>query len=174
MLSEQSRTVPTETRTETAGDLDAAAVKAPVWWKRLRQIVTGWTHGRDPSSPAHVRVQIEEAIAAADEIKPGPNVGVVRTAFETWDKRNEIFLDRAFEKHGFLDISPKDDYASALGLTYPLGPALLTEAVVREVNEETRLLVERIGPLGRSPGWGLAPHCSAGPAIRAVIGPSSR
>ena len=51
---------------------------------------------------------------------------------------------------------------------------LLTEAVVREVNEETGLLVERIGPLGRSPGWGLAPHCSAGPAIRAVIGPSSR
>ena len=48
------------------------------------------------------------------------------------------------------------------------------EAVVREVNEETGLLVERIGPLGRSPGWGLAPHCSAGPAIRAVIGPSSR
>ncbi|WP_084678707.1 NUDIX hydrolase [Actinopolymorpha alba] len=51
---------------------------------------------------------------------------------------------------------------------------LLTEAVVREVNEETGLLVERIGPLGRSLGWGLAPHCSAGPAIRAVIGPSSR
>ena len=51
---------------------------------------------------------------------------------------------------------------------------LLTEAVVREVKEETGLLVERIGPLGRSPGWGLAPHCSAGPAIRAVIGPSSR
>ncbi len=51
---------------------------------------------------------------------------------------------------------------------------LLTEAVVREVNEETGLLVERIGPLGRPPGWGLAPHCSAGPAIRAVIGPSSR
>jgi hypothetical protein len=51
---------------------------------------------------------------------------------------------------------------------------LLTEAVVREVNEESGLLVERIGPLGRSPGWGLAPHCSAGPAIRAVIGPSSR
>ena len=51
---------------------------------------------------------------------------------------------------------------------------LLTEAVVREVNEETGLLVERTGPLGRSPGWGLAPHCSAGPAIRAVIGPSSR
>jgi hypothetical protein len=51
---------------------------------------------------------------------------------------------------------------------------IMTEAVVREVNEETGLLVERIGPLGRSPGWGLAPHCSAGPAIRAVIGPSSR
>ena len=51
---------------------------------------------------------------------------------------------------------------------------LLTEAVVREVNEETGLLVERIDPLGRSPDWGLAPHCSAGPAIRAVIGPSSR
>lgn len=34
--------------------------------------------------------------------------------------------------------------------------------------------VERTGPLGRSPGWGLVAHCSAGPAIRAVIGPSSR
>lgn len=43
-----------------------------------------------------------------------------------------------------------------------------------EVNEETGLLVERIGPPGRSPGRGLAPHCSAGPASRAVIGPSSR
>ena len=49
---------------------------------------------------------------------------------------------------------------------------LPTEAVVREVNE-AGLLVEGTGPLGRSPGWGLAPHCSAGPAIRAVIGPSS-
>ena len=39
---------------------------------------------------------------------------------------------------------------------------LLTEVVVREVNDETGLLVERIGPLGRSPGWGLAPHFSAG------------
>jgi hypothetical protein len=48
------------------------------------------------------------------------------------------------------------------------------EAVAREVNEETGLLVERIGPPGRSPGRGLAPHCSAGPASRAVIGPSSR
>lgn len=48
------------------------------------------------------------------------------------------------------------------------------EAVVREVNEETGLLAERTGHLGRSPGWGLAPHCPAGPAIRAVIGPSSR
>lgn len=51
---------------------------------------------------------------------------------------------------------------------------LLTKAVVREVNEETGLLAERTGHLGRSPGWGLAPHCPAGPAIRAVIGPSSR
>lgn len=51
---------------------------------------------------------------------------------------------------------------------------LLTEAVVRDVDEGTGLLVGRAGPLRGSPGQDTVLPCSAGPAIRTVIGSSSR
>jgi predicted nucleotide-binding protein len=81
---------------------------------------------------AQVRSQLEEAVESAREIAgAGQEVSVVRTAYETWDKRNEIFLERAFTKSGFLDSSPKDDYLNAIGLTYPFGPSL-AEDVAQE------------------------------------------
>jgi hypothetical protein len=64
--------------------------------------------------------------------------------------------------------------------TRGVGQSLMTvAAILRRAGRvllvrETRAGIQLWGaPLGRSPGWGLAPHCLAGPAIRAVIGPSS-
>jgi hypothetical protein len=91
MLSEQSRTVPTETRTETAGDVDAAAVKARIWWKFM---------------------------------------GLIYRAEVAW------------------------------------GQSVVTVAAILRRADRVLLVRETRAE--------IAPHCSAGPAIRAVIGPSSR
>lgn len=76
---------------------------------------------------ARVRQQLTEAIQASVGVGSGEDLRLLRTAFQTWDKRNEILLDRAFEKQGFLDLSPKDEYASAVGLCYPFGLELAGE-----------------------------------------------
>lgn len=94
---------------------------------------------------AQVRTQLEEAISSADGIAAvSQNDSIVRTAYETWDKRNEIVLERAFEKHGFLDTSPKDDYCSALGLTYPFGPALSEEVTTQGLLADIQVKVGRL------------------------------
>jgi hypothetical protein len=75
----------------------------------------------------------------------------VRTAFETWDKRNEIVLERAFEKTGWLDLTPKDEYASALGLTYPLGTEgaenVTIDGLLTEVDAKMARLQRLLGTL---------------------------
>src|SRR5829696_183734 len=53
---------------------------------------------------ATIRAQVREAIGAGIALKDdASDLPVVRTAFDTWDKRNEILLERAFEKTGWLD-----------------------------------------------------------------------
>lgn len=73
-----------------------------------------------------IRDQISEAIRTGEGLREaGGELAVVRSAYETWDKRNEIFLDRAFSSSGWLGPStPKDEYVSAVGLKYPFGPAI--------------------------------------------------
>lgn len=101
---------------------------------------------------AQIRSQVEEAIVAGQALKEGaPDLAVVRTAFGTWDKRNEIVLERAFEKTGWLDSTPKDEYASAFGLTYPLGPevaeAVTVEGLLSDVDVKLERLTRLLGTL---------------------------
>ena len=94
---------------------------------------------------AQVRTQIEEAVASAAKIESdGQDIAVVLSAYETWDKRNEILLERAFEKHGFLDTSPKDDYSSAIGLTYGFGPAFADDVTAEGLVSDVRVKVGRL------------------------------
>lgn len=78
------------------------------------------THLRVPADT--LRVQLEQAIAAASDIRaPDGDVKVFSSAYQTWDKRNEIMLEQAFTADGWLDSTPKSEYANAFGLQYPLG-----------------------------------------------------
>ena len=97
---------------------------------------------------AQIRGQVEEAIAAGEALNDGTrDLAVVRTAFGTWDKRNEIVLERAFEKTGWLDSTPKDEYVSAFGLTYPLGPEVAEEVTVEGLLSDVAVKIERLNRL---------------------------
>jgi hypothetical protein len=94
---------------------------------------------------AQIRSQVEEAIAAGQALNDDTDdLAVVRTAFGTWDKRNEIVLERAFEKAGWLDSTPKDEYASAFGLTYPLGPEVAEDVTVEGLLSDVDVKIERL------------------------------
>lgn len=78
------------------------------------------THLRVPADA--LRIQLEQAIAAASDIQaPDGDVKVFSSAYQTWDKRNEIMLEQAFTADGWLDSTPKSEYVNAFGLQYPLG-----------------------------------------------------
>lgn len=97
---------------------------------------------------SQIRDQVEEAISAGQALKEGArDLAVVRTAFGTWDKRNEIVLERAFEKGGWLDSTPKDEYASAFGLTYPLGPEVAEDVTVEGLISDVDAKIERLNRL---------------------------
>ena len=97
---------------------------------------------------SQIRSQVEEAIAAGQALHGGMrDLAVVRTAFGTWDKRNEIVLERAFEKTGWLDSTPKDEYASAFGLTYPLGPEIAEDVTVEGLLSDVDVKIERLNRL---------------------------
>lgn len=94
---------------------------------------------------SQIRKQVEEAIDAGQALRGGTrDLALVRTAFETWDKRNGILLDRAFEKSGWLDSTPKDEYLSGFGLTYPLGPEVADDVTVEGLLVDLDVKVERL------------------------------
>lgn len=97
---------------------------------------------------SQIRAQVQEAIDAGLAIVEGSDdLAVVETAFSTWDKRNEIVLERAFEKGGWLDSTPKDEYASALGLTYPFGPEMADAVTVQGLLADVEVKRERLDRL---------------------------
>ena len=82
---------------------------------------------------------------AGEALKSGAqDLAVVRSAYATWDKRNELVLERAFEKGGWLDSTPKNEYASALGLTYPLGPEVADDVTVDGLLADVDVKVDRL------------------------------
>lgn len=92
-----------------------------------------------------VRAQLLEALESAQEVAgSGQDVAVLRTAFETWDKRNEILLERAFKAEGFLGTSPKSDYMNAIGLEYPFGPAMTSEVHIQGLEKDLGTKVARL------------------------------
>lgn len=94
---------------------------------------------------AQIRTQVDEAIAAGEALKEGArDLAVVRTAFGTWDKRNAIVLERAFEGAGWLDSTPKDEYVSAFGLTYPMGPEVADAVTVEGLLSDVDVKLERL------------------------------
>jgi predicted nucleotide-binding protein len=94
---------------------------------------------------SQIRAQVQEAIDAGTALKnDASDLPVVRTAFETWDKRNEIVLERAFEKTGWLDSTPKDAYASAFGLIYPLGTEVAENVTIEGLLTDVDTKIARL------------------------------
>lgn len=125
---------------------------------------------------SQIRIQVEEAVAAGDTLKSeAQDLAVLRTAFGTWDKRNELVLERAFEKSGWLDSTPKDEYVSAFGLQYPLGPEVAEDVTVDGLLADVDVKMERLqrllatldayeGPADDAPG-----SSTEGPATVFVV-----
>lgn len=94
---------------------------------------------------SQIRTQVQEAIDTGTAIKDDANdLSVLRTAFDTWDKRNEIVLERAFEKNGWLDSTPEDEYVSAIGLTYPFGTEAVEEVTIDGLLAEVDTKIVRL------------------------------
>ena len=101
------------------------------------------THLRVPADT--LRAQLEQAIAAATDIQaPDSDVKVFSSAYQTWDKRNEIMLEQAFKADGWLDSTPKNEYANALGLQYPLGIEFADEVTAEGLASDLNSKVERL------------------------------
>jgi len=92
-----------------------------------------------------LRAQLEQAIAAASDLQsPDGDVTVFSSAYQTWDKRNEIMLEQSFSADGWLDSTPKSDYANAFGLQYPLGVELADEVTVEGLASDLASKVDRL------------------------------
>ncbi|WP_190394450.1 TIR domain-containing protein [Nocardiopsis quinghaiensis] len=94
---------------------------------------------------SQIRAQVQEAIEAGTALsKDTSDVTVFRTAFDTWDKRNEIVLESAFEKTGWLDSTPKDQYVSAIGLKFPLGTEGAEEVTISGLASDMETKIARL------------------------------
>lgn len=92
-----------------------------------------------------IRRQLDQAIAAASDIQaPDRDVKVFTSAYQTWDKRNEIMLEQAFTADGWLDSTPKSDYANAIGLKYPFGVDLAQEVTREDTEADLATKLERL------------------------------
>lgn len=101
------------------------------------------THLRVPADT--IRVQLEQAIAVASDIQaPDGDVKVFSSAYQTWDKRNEIMLEQAFSADGWLDSTPKSEYANAFGLQYPLGIEFADEVTADGLASDLASKVDRL------------------------------
>lgn len=72
------------------------------------------------------------------------DVPVFASAYMTWDKRNEILLEQAFETKGWLASSPKSDYANAFGLEYPFGPDMADGVTLEGIGRDVAAKVDRL------------------------------
>lgn len=92
-----------------------------------------------------LREQLAQVIAAARDLQASDdNVKVFASAYQTWDKRNEIMLEQAFAAEGWLASTPKNDYVNAVGLRYPFGVGMASEVTSEGVAEDLSLKVERL------------------------------
>lgn len=97
---------------------------------------------------ATLKAQLDEAIAAAAAVQgSGTDVQVFRSAYQTWDKRNEIMLEQAFKAGGWLDSTPKGTYANAFGLEYPFGPELAQDVTTDGLTKDLTVKVERLAQI---------------------------
>lgn len=123
---------------------------------------------------SQIRDQVMEAVAAGQALKDNAHdLAVLRTAFETWNKRNEILLERAFEKTGWLDSTPKDEYASAFGLTYPLGPEVADDVTVDGLLSDIDVKIERLNRLLGTLDAYDGPRDEPGPTEPENVGPGT-
>lgn len=92
--------------------------------------------------------KISEAIRRGEGLiaEPG-NLEVLKPAYQTWDKRNQIMLQGAFDAPGFLTASPANDYTSAFGLKYPLGPDLAESVSVDGLLLDVQAKIQRLRSL---------------------------
>ena len=91
-------------------------------------VLRGHTH---QSSSRHTSRSTRASDSRCTDIQsPDGDVTVFSSAYQTWDKRNEIMLEQSFSADGWLDSTPKSDYANAFGLQYPFGVELADEVTV--------------------------------------------
>lgn len=101
------------------------------------------THLRIPVET--LRAQLEQAIAAASDVQSSSeDVKVFSSAYQTWDKRNEIMLEQAFSADGWLDSTPKNTYTSAFGLEFPFGIDLADKVTAEGLESDLVTKVERL------------------------------
>lgn len=98
--------------------------------------------------PSQVRQMVEEAVDSATALldrHAAADTEILVAAYESWDKRNQILLDRAFRTTGFLASGPKNDYLFALGLEYPFGIAMAEPPIdVEKLSKDISTKVNRL------------------------------
>ncbi len=78
-------------------------------------------------------------------MRSAATVEIAAPAYRSWDKRVLIFLDKAFRKDGsWLDLTPKDEFKSAVGLTYPLGLEMADDVSLEGIRRDVDTKVERL------------------------------
>lgn len=65
--------------------------------------------------------ELESAIRQANNLIQDQtgSTRVLRDGYESWNRRNELFLEAAFKVEGFLPSGPKTDYLNLATLNYP-------------------------------------------------------
>lgn len=127
------------------------------------------THLRVPADT--IRLQLEQAIAAASDIQaPDGDVKVFSSAYQTWDKRNEIMLEQAFTADGWLDTTPKNEYANAFGLEYPLGIEFADEVTTEGLTADLASKLDRLRRIRDTLDVYGAPHEATAPSTAPVFG----
>lgn len=97
---------------------------------------------------ATTREKIEDAISRAADVRGASTVDIATSAYRSWDKRVSIFLDRAFQKDGsWLDMTPKDEFGSGIGLEYPIGFDFAENVTLDGIHKDVDTKVSRLQEL---------------------------
>lgn len=94
-----------------------------------------------------IRDRLDVAISAGTKLVSGQSdLTEFIQSFSAWDQRNKILLENSFEKSGFGN-GPKEDYAIAIGLTYPLGLDWAEDVSFEGLIHDAQKKIERLNQI---------------------------